>query len=116
MDNRTRSKPHINAVSRELHFIPGKTRSLSNAGGSLVNSIKFGAASAHNDDNETGDRVHSVNRSVNRNQSSFMNRSQRSGLMPSASQPTNLQALGSQIDDLSIYKKMLQDQEQKLAE
>ena len=98
-------------MSRELNFNPGKARSLSNAGGSLVNSVKFGAASANNDENDTGDRVLSVNRSVNRNQSSFMNRSQRSGLMPSASQPTNLAALGSQIDDLTIYKKMLQDQE-----
>ena len=42
-----------------------------------------------------------------------MNRSQRSCMMPTASQ---MVPIGSQIDDLSVYKKMLLKQETMLAE
>ena len=86
---RTRSKPHINAVSRELHFNAGKTRSLSNTGGSMVNSVKnFAAANALNDSASSTQILANKTRTDHLNTS--LNRSQRSGLMPSASQPANV--------------------------
>ncbi len=40
-----KSKPHINSVSREIHFTQTKNRSLSNVGGSLVSATRLGVGS-----------------------------------------------------------------------
>jgi len=84
-------KPHVNAVSRDQLFSNGtRMRSLSN-----LNTLE-----------QTQQRGTSI--------LSHRGSTQRSGLMPSASQPHQLVQLGEQIDDLSVYKKMLQEQEKML--
>ena len=85
-------------------------RSLSNSSNHLNRPIAY-----RNNNDAKGDGEGSAHSSF------MMSQSRRTGLMPSASQPNQILAasannLGTQIDDLSKYRQMLQEQEQMLAE